>query len=157
MAPRHAWLVMFLGILSTTQTHLAKALLRRIRMSDRMYRRDQQRLATALGFGAPALLAAAGLCGALGLIVHGKLYHMWLIAIGIVALFMFRLDKWQAERDGERVPEVVLHVLTLLGGFWGSALGMFAFPHRHKTKDPTFWAMLFLSMVVHLIFLQLAR
>jgi uncharacterized membrane protein YsdA (DUF1294 family) len=128
-------------------------------MSYGMRRRDQQRLATALGFAIPALLVAAGLFGALWFTLRGNPYLLWLIAIGIVALFMFRMDKWQSERDGKRVPEVVLHMLTLLGGFWGSALGMFAFPRRHKTRDLTFWAVLFLSMVVHfiIIFLWLGR
>jgi uncharacterized membrane protein YsdA (DUF1294 family) len=121
-------------------------------------RRVHQRLRTVLGFAIPALLVAAGLCGALWLVLRGSLYHMWLIATGIVALFMFRLDKWQASRHGERVPEVALHMLTLLGGFWGSALGMFAFPHRHKTKDPTFGVVLVSSLVIHLaVFLWLAR
>jgi uncharacterized membrane protein YsdA (DUF1294 family) len=114
-------------------------------------RRAPQRLRTALGFAIPALLVAAGLCGALWLVLRGSLYHMWLIATGIVALFMFRLDKWQASRHGERVPEVVLHMLTLLGGFWGSALGMSAFPRRHKTRDRAFWAVLLLSIAVHVI------
>jgi uncharacterized membrane protein YsdA (DUF1294 family) len=127
-------------------------------MTRGLYRRTRRRRETALGFALPALLAAAGLFGALWIALHRYPYLLWLIAIGIVALFMFRLDKRSAERGGERVPAVVLHMLTLLGGFWGSALGMFGFRRRHKTHDPSFWGVLFLSMVIHLIiFLWLAR
>jgi uncharacterized membrane protein YsdA (DUF1294 family) len=127
-------------------------------MSYGLRRRAQHRVETALGFAVPALLVAAALFGALWIVVHRYAYPLWLAAIGTVALFVFRLDKWQAARGGERVPEVVLHMLSLLGGFWGSALAMFAFPHRHKTREPAFWAVLFLSMVVHLIiWVRLAR
>jgi uncharacterized membrane protein YsdA (DUF1294 family) len=124
-------------------------------MSYGRQRRDQQRLTTILGFAVPALLVAVSLCAVLRLMLHGTLYVMWLIAIGIVALVMFRLDKWQAQRSGQRVPEIVLHLLTLLGGFWGSAIGMFGFRHRHKTNDLAFWVVLAISAVLHLLIIYL--
>jgi len=120
-------------------------------MSYRMSRRDLQRRATAQRFALPALLVGAGLFGVLWLILHWDPYLSWLIAAGILALVLFRLDKYQSERDGERVPEVVLHILTLLGGFWGTALGMFAFARRHKTRKLTFWLVLCLSVGIHLV------
>ena len=120
-------------------------------MSYRMRHRDLQRRATAQRFALPALLVGAGLFGVLWLILHWDPYLSWLIAAGILALVLFRLDKYQSERDGERVPEVVLHILTLLGGFWGTALGMFAFARRHKTRKLTFWLVLCLSVGIHLV------
>jgi uncharacterized membrane protein YsdA (DUF1294 family) len=124
-------------------------------MNSRMYRRNQQRSATVQRYALPALLVAAGLFGALWRILHWDPYLSWVVATGILALFLFRLDKLQAELGGERVPEVVLHMLTLLGGFWGTALGMFAFPRRHKTRKLSFWVVLLLSIVIHLIIASL--
>jgi uncharacterized membrane protein YsdA (DUF1294 family) len=124
-------------------------------MSYRMRRADQERRATVQRYALPALLVAAALFGALWLILHWDPYLSWLIATGILALFLFRLDKLQAELGGERVPEAVLHMLTLLGGFWGTALGMFAFPRRHKTRKFGFWAVLLLSIVIHIIIASL--
>ena len=120
-------------------------------MSNRMYHRNHQRRATVQRYALPALLAAAALFGALWLILHWHPYLSWLIATGLLALLLFRLDKFQAELGGERVPEVVLHMLTLLGGFGGTALGMFAFPRRHKTRKISFWVVLLLSTVIHVI------
>lgn len=122
---------------------------KRIPVRNRIYRHNQQRRATVQRFALPALLVAAALFGALWLVLDWDPYVSWLIATGILALVLFRLDKYQSERDGERVPEVLLHALTLLGGFWGTALGMFAFRRRHKTRKLSFWVVLFLSVVIH--------
>ena len=123
--------------------------------TNRIYRRAQHRHATVQRYALPALLIATGLFGVLWLILHWDPYLSWLLATGGLALVLFRLDKVQAELGGPRVPEVVLHMLTLLGGFWGTALGMFAFPRRHKTRKLGFWVVLLLGTAIHLIIASL--
>ena len=124
-------------------------------MSYRMRRREQQRLSTVLGFAVPALLVSAALYAIFWYVLGGRPYYLWLFAVGIVAIAMFRFDKWQAQRGGQRVPEIVLHMLTVLGGFWGSAIGMLGFRQRHKTNDPRFWVVLLASLVLHLLIIYL--
>jgi len=118
-------------------------------LSNQTYRRNQQRRTTVQRYALPALLAAAALFGVLWLVLHMHPYLAWLTATGLLALLLFRLDKLQAGLGGDRVPEVVLHMLTLLGGFSGTALGMFAFPRRHKTRKLSFWLVLLVSIIIH--------
>jgi len=120
-------------------------------MTYRRQYREQQRLFTILGYAVPALLLAAALWAALRSLVGGDLYINWLLAAGLVTCVVFRFDKGQAQRGGQRVPEMALHALTVLGGFLGSAFGMFGFRHRHKVNDPAFWAVLLGSVVLHAI------
>ncbi len=124
-------------------------------MSYRLDHRDQQRLATILGFAVPALLVAALLAAGLRYLLGGNLYLMWLAAATVVTCAMFRLDKWQARQGGQRVPEISLHILTLSGGFAGSAIGMFGFRQRHKTHDPVFWGVLLVSAALHMLVIYL--
>lgn len=64
-------------------------------------------------------------------------FWVWTLAWSTVAFLFYGYDKMQAKRGGWRVPEVVLLGLSLIGGFAGSALGMFVF--RHKIRKPLFW------------------
>src|SRR5512134_1289026 len=55
----------------------------------------------------------------------------WLVSINIVAFGYFAFDKNQASNNARRVPELVLHMLSLAGGSPGAFLAMHLF--RHKT------------------------
>jgi uncharacterized membrane protein YsdA (DUF1294 family) len=76
-------------------------------------------------------------------------YHLlaaWLAAINLVAFTYYGLDKRQAQRQGPRVPEVVLHGLAFAGGTLGAYLGMMVF--RHKTVKTSFRLMFWLIAVL---------
>lgn len=60
----------------------------------------------------------------------------WLWMVNLAALAAFALDKAQAQRDGRRVPELVLHALALVGGSPAALVAMRAF--RHKTRKVSF-------------------
>jgi uncharacterized membrane protein YsdA (DUF1294 family) len=60
----------------------------------------------------------------------------FLVAVNLTVFIYYGLDKWQAQRGGRRVPEVVLHGLALAGGSPGAYLAMQAF--RHKTIKARF-------------------
>ncbi len=96
-------------------------------------------LALALGVGAFAVLA---------LLTPWPPYLAWLAAWSLTALGFFGYDKAQAQTQGWRVPEVVLHGLSLLGGFAGALVGMVLF--RHKTRHGVFWLVAALSALLHL-------
>lgn len=80
--------------------------------------------------------------------VGWSVYVAWLGAWSMTAAAFFAYDKAQAQSGGWRVPELVLHGLTLVGGFLGS-LGSMVFL-RHKTQHGIFWAMGLLAIIAHI-------
>ena len=74
----------------------------------------------------------------------------WIIAVSIASFITYGYDKSIAGRGVTRVPEIVLHLLTALGGTGGSFLGMQIF--RHKTQKRSFrlifWAIVAVQIVV---------
>ena len=74
----------------------------------------------------------------------------WIFGVSLAAFFTYGYDKLIAGRSVTRVPEIVLHLLTLLGGTFGSFLGMQVF--RHKTQKKSFrivfWVIVIIQMVV---------
>ena len=93
---------------------------------------------------------------ALGIIVLLAVLHFlkpdiflaWLLAWGVVAFGLYGYDKAQAKIGGGRVPEIVLHLLTLAGGVAGAWLGRLVF--RHKIRKPAFLATLIISTLLWL-------
>ena len=82
------------------------------------------------------------------------IYLAWLISCGITSFLFYGYDKIKAVRGGFRIPENVFHLLALLGGFLGCALGMVLF--RHKIKKKKFKAIILLAFSIHgLIFFYL--
>ena len=79
-----------------------------------------------------------------------SLYTLLLTGTGIVTFLLYGFDKMQAKRNGGRVPEIILHLLVLAGGFIGGWLGRFVF--RHKTRKPVFLVILVLATVAHCLF-----
>jgi uncharacterized membrane protein YsdA (DUF1294 family) len=67
--------------------------------------------------------------------------------LSLLTFLVYAWDKLQAKRDAQRVPELRLHVLSLLGGFPGAALAMALV--RHKTRKLVFQAMITLAALLH--------
>jgi uncharacterized membrane protein YsdA (DUF1294 family) len=96
-----------------------------------------------IAFGLPAALLSVAVYMVLErLIAWPHYYFSWALAASVVTFGYYGLDKWLAKgRDtGARVPELVLNLLTVLGGAPGAWLGRTAF--RHKTKLRRHWLML---------------
>jgi uncharacterized membrane protein YsdA (DUF1294 family) len=74
----------------------------------------------------------------------------WIIGVSIVSFGTYGYDKSIAGRGVTRVPELILHLLTALGGTIGSFAGMQIF--RHKTQKKSFqlvfWAIVVVQIVV---------
>jgi uncharacterized membrane protein YsdA (DUF1294 family) len=69
----------------------------------------------------------------------------WLVAVNTVTFGYYGYDKVRARGNASRVPEVVLHGLTAVGGSPAALLAMQLF--RHKTVKGSF-RILFWSIVV---------
>ena len=72
----------------------------------------------------------------------------WLVSASLVTFCMFGIDKSLARSGGSRIPEAVLHLMALAGGFTGGWLGMLLF--RHKIRKPVFPAVLLVATLVYL-------
>ncbi|QHF03129.1 DUF1294 domain-containing protein [Pseudomonas asturiensis] len=75
------------------------------------------------------------------------------VVIGVVSLLAFLLyrhDKLQAGKGGQRTPENVLHATELLGGWPGALLAQQVF--RHKTRKVSFQIVFWLIVLVHQAF-----
>jgi uncharacterized membrane protein YsdA (DUF1294 family) len=76
---------------------------------------------------------------------------VWLLAINITTLLVYRYDKSIAGRSETRVPEIILLGLALLGGSPAAYFAMYHFRRRHKTQSPGFllayWSIVALQIV----------
>ncbi|SHM67104.1 Uncharacterized membrane protein YsdA, DUF1294 family [Pseudomonas asturiensis] len=75
------------------------------------------------------------------------------VVIGVMSLLAFLLyrhDKLQAGKGGQRTPENVLHATELLGGWPGALLAQQVF--RHKTRKVSFQVVFWLIVLVHQAF-----
>ena len=97
------------------------------------------------------LIVAAVITAFLLYFVFGRLplYPCWLLCLSIVSFLFYGYDKHQSEKDGAwRVPEAVLHLLSLAGGFIGAFLGRRFY--RHKTQKLIFIIVIILSALLHI-------
>jgi len=74
-------------------------------------------------------------------------YWPWIIAATIVTFVFYGVDKKQAQANGNRIPEIVLHGMALIGGVFGGWLGRGFF--RHKTQHNSFLIVLILATILH--------
>ena len=97
------------------------------------------------------LIVAAVIMAFLLYFAFGRLplYPCWLLCLSVVTLILYGYDKHQSEKDGAwRVPEAVLHLLSLAGGFIGAFLGRRFY--RHKTQKLIFIIVIILSALLHI-------
>ena len=81
-------------------------------------------------------------------------YHLliaWLLAVNLVTFAYYAFDKSRARAvpQGDRIPEVVLHGLAVLGGSPGAYLGMAVL--RHKTVKPAFRFVFWMTVVFQVL------
>ncbi len=81
-------------------------------------------------------------------------YHFvaaWLVAVNLTTFGYYAYDKSQAraQPQGERIPEVVLHGMAVLGGTPGAYLGMVVL--RHKTIKPAFRLVFWMTVVFQVL------
>jgi uncharacterized membrane protein YsdA (DUF1294 family) len=77
--------------------------------------------------------------------MHVNALYACFIGMSVITFVFYGYDKRQAIRNRPRVPEVILHLLSLLGGTPGAFVGQLVF--RHKTKKLRF-RIVFLAIVL---------
>lgn len=73
----------------------------------------------------------------------------YLVAINIITLIAFGIDKLNAIRGGRRIRVATLIGLSLMGGSLGGLIAMYLF--RHKTRKPLFFIGLPLMVIAQSI------
>ncbi len=100
-------------------------------------------------FGLLAVGAAVGLFLLLETTTEWSWYWNWLIAAGGVTFLFYGFDKVSAKAGTGRVPELLLHLLALAGGFAGAILGMLVFRHKSNFRaHPLFLPIMIVSGVL---------
>lgn len=79
-----------------------------------------------------------------------RIHPLWiyLITLTLITFVFYGYDKYQAINQNSRIPEIVLHLLTLAGGTAGAIAGQLLF--RHKTKKLSFRMVFIIIMVVQI-------
>ncbi len=75
-------------------------------------------------------------------------YGIWLVALSVLTFIIYGTDKALSKTGGRRVPEAVLHITALAGGFPGGWAGRSVF--HHKTRKGVFVLVLIVSTLLHL-------
>ena len=97
-------------------------------------------------FGALAALAFVALYLVLQFTTSWAWYWCQVISASVVAFVFYAADKGLAKANTKRVPEIVLHLLALIGGFAGALLGMLVFRHKSNFRaHPLFLPIILIS------------
>ncbi|MFO7662337.1 MAG: DUF1294 domain-containing protein [Chloroflexota bacterium] len=76
-------------------------------------------------------------------------YFVWLISTSIIAFLYYAIDKGLSKAGSVRIPELVLHLLSLIGGFIGALLGMLVFRHKSNFRaHPLFLPIILVSAII---------
>lgn len=78
--------------------------------------------------------------------------NYYLLGINIISMITFYIDKRKAIKKKYRVSEKTLIALSLIGGCFGSLIGMYLF--RHKTKHLKFKILVPILCIIWLILLK---
>src|SRR5688572_18953596 len=97
-------------------------------------------------YGLAGVAIGLGLTAICVVVLNLPLYPAWIIGLSICTFAMYGFDKRRAISDSGRIPENVLHGMSLAGGFPGGWAGRFAF--RHKTRHTSFLVVLILATVI---------
>lgn len=75
----------------------------------------------------------------------------WFLIINLLTLVMYGADKFAARKTRRRVPESVLLMLGLIGGWPGAIIGQQTF--RHKTQKQPFKTYFIISALLNIMML----
>jgi uncharacterized membrane protein YsdA (DUF1294 family) len=103
----------------------------------RAYGSNRRRMSPFWLFGGIALVSSAVLLVGVTRTLDWPLIITCPVVLTPITFFFFWFDKRQARGNGLRIPEVVLLLLALGGGFAGGFLAMKLL--RHKTQHRQFW------------------
>ena len=72
----------------------------------------------------------------------------WYITVSLITFIIYGWDKFKAKRNGWRVPEKHLHLLSLVGGWFGALLAQHWL--KHKSSKVSFRRLFWLTLLCNL-------
>lgn len=103
----------------------------------------------AILFGLLAQLTIAiALLGLGSLYLPLPLYVLYFLSLNLVTFLSFGQDKWAAQNNKSRTPEMVFHLLGFFGAFPAIFLGRKVF--KHKTQKQSYIRMMWLFFVLQI-------
>lgn len=100
-------------------------------------------------YGLLAALVSMAIYLALQFTTSWAWYWCQVISMSITAFAFYGFDKGLAKASIKRVPEALLHLLALLGGFAGALLGMLVFRHKINFRaHPLFLPVILVSAIL---------
>ena len=80
-----------------------------------------------------------------------NIHPLWiyLISISLITFLLYAYDKFQARNNRQRIPEMILHLLALIGGSPGALVGQMIF--RHKTKKYRFLIVFVMIVILQIV------
>ena len=76
---------------------------------------------------------------------------IYIAVINIIAFFAMGIDKERAQKRHWRIPEKTLFTMAIIGGGFGTWLGMYMY--RHKTKHDYFVKIVSVVMIIQIALL----
>lgn len=76
-------------------------------------------------------------------------YIIWLLALNITTFVIYLVDKTSSKASGPRVPEPLLHLLGLMGGFIAGWFWILFFHKTNWREHPAFPLMMTVSTLFH--------
>jgi uncharacterized membrane protein YsdA (DUF1294 family) len=80
----------------------------------------------------------------------GRLLGWSVVAASGASIVLYGIDKFAAVGKKRRLPEATLHLVALLGGWPGAAIGQRLF--RHKTRKASFLLKFLITAAAHSLF-----
>lgn len=74
--------------------------------------------------------------------------EIYLLIINLISFITFFIDKRKSIKNKWRIRENTLHLLSFVGGVYGSIVAMLLF--RHKTKKPKFCIITAIALVINI-------
>lgn len=75
-----------------------------------------------------------------------NIFSIYLLLINIISFIIYFIDKRKAIKNKWRIPEKILLLFSLIGGCYGSLIGMYF--HHHKTKHIKFKILVPLFVII---------
>ena len=73
---------------------------------------------------------------------------LYLLIINLISFIVFFVDKKKSIKNKWRIKENTLHLLSLIGGVYGSIAAMLLF--RHKTKKSKFCIITAIALIINI-------
>jgi len=81
-------------------------------------------------------------------------YLNWLVSASVLTFLLYGLDKTQAKREKGRVPNLILHMMALIGGYLGALVGRSLFNHKSNfRRNPEFLIIIILGLLISIAFI----